>query len=305
MRRALASFFGQYWDKSCEGASKGWETLKGRGPGKVQFWLIALVVGTCAGLAAVGFRMAIIVLQEAIYGASDATLASHAAELHWGWIVVIPIFGGLVVGWVLHRFTPDGRARSVAHVIEGAALRDGRVELRAGLASTLASLITLCTGGSTGREGPVVHIGAVISSWVSDRIHADGITGRDLLGCAAAAAVSASFNAPIAGALFALEVILRHFAVHAFAPIVIASVSGAVVSRLLVGDVTEFMLPDKSLAFYVELPAFMLLGLLSGLVSAVMIWGIFAAEDMGDLVQEQPEQHEGRQFHIEGQRFVR
>ncbi len=287
MRRALATWLSGSWSRGCDGAASGWATLRGRGPGKVQFWLIALVVGTCAGLGAVGFRQAIVVLQELIYGENDTALASHAAGLHWGWIVTIPILGGLVVGWILHLFTPDGRARSVAHVIEGAALRDGRVERRAGLASTAASLITLCTGGSTGREGPVIHIGAVISSWVSERINADGITGRDLLGCAAAAAVSASFNAPIAGALFALEVILRHFAVHAFAPIVIASVSGAVVSRLLVGDVTEFMLPHPTLAFYVELPAFMILGLLSGLVAAVMIWGIFAAEDLGDLVQEQ------------------
>ncbi len=134
-------------------------------------------------------------------------------------------------------------ARSVADVIEGAALHEGRVEKRAGIASAVASLITLGTGGSSGREGPVVHMAAVISSWVSNRINANGITGRDLMGCAVAAAVSASFNAPIAGALFALEVVLRHFAVHAFAPIVIASVAGTVINRLAFGDVTEFVLP--------------------------------------------------------------
>lgn len=120
----------------------------------------------------------------------------------------------------------------MADVIYGAAMRDGRVETKAGLASALASMITLGTGGSTGREGPVVHLAAVISTWVNRRILADGITGRDLLGCAVAAAVSASFNAPIAGALFALEVVLRHFAVHAFAPIVIASAAGTVINRL-------------------------------------------------------------------------
>ncbi|QHQ34063.1 chloride channel protein [Algicella marina] len=287
MRDALAAYVSRYWRGGRRKALRGWEEIRWRGSGKIQFWLIALVLGTAAGLAAVGFRQAIILLQETVYGENDAALASHAAELHWTWIVIIPVLGGLVVGFILHLFTPDGRARTVAHVIEGAALRDGRVEMRAGLASALASLVTLCTGGSTGREGPVVHIGAVISSWISERINADGMTGRDLLGCAAAAAVSASFNAPIAGALFALEVVLRHFAVHAFAPIVIASVAGAVVARLLVGDVTEFMLPAHTLAFYVELPAFMILGLICGAVAAVMIWGIIAAEDLGDLVQEQ------------------
>ncbi len=261
------------------------KTVRHRGLGAIQFWIIALLIGIAAGFAAVGFRLGIIALQEAIYGANDAVLASHLAGLHWGWVLSIPILGGLVVGVLLNTFVPDGRARSVAQVIEGAALSEGRIDTRHGLVSALASMITLSTGGSTGREGPVVHLSAVMSSYVAKWIHADGITGRDLMGCAAAAAVSASFNAPIAGALFALEVVLRHFAVHAFAPIVIASVAGAVVARLFVGDVTEFMLPVHTLAFYVELPAFMVLGLISGLVAAVMMWTIFAAEDLGDVVQ--------------------
>ncbi len=118
-------------------------------------------------------------------------------------------------------------------------------------------------------------------------IRADGITGRDLLGCAVAAAVSASFNAPIAGALFALEVVLRHFAVHAFAPIVIASAAGTVISRLEFGDVTEFSLPAENiLSFYVELPAFLILGLLCGLVAVILMRAIFWADDMGNIVQE-------------------
>nr|WP_232823016.1 chloride channel protein [Oceanibium sediminis] len=260
-------------------------TVRHRGPDAVQFWLIALMIGVAAGLAAVAFRLGIVWLQENIYGASDVMLASQLATLHWGWVVTIPILGGLVVGLILHFFTPDGHARTVAHVIEGAALQDGRVDTRFGLASTFASLITLSTGGSTGREGPVVHIGGLISSYVARLLHADGVTGRELMGCAVAAAVSASFNAPIAGALFALEVILRHFAITAFAPIVIASVAGTVVSRLFVGNVTEFVLPVHTLAFYVELPAFMILGLVCGLVAALMMWSIFAAEDLGDVVQ--------------------
>ncbi|MEM6729217.1 MAG: chloride channel protein, partial [Pseudomonadota bacterium] len=167
-------------------------------------------------------------------------------------------------------------------VIEGAALKEGRVEVKAGLASAVASMITLSSGGSTGREGPVVHLAGVISTKVSNLIRADGITGRDLLGCAVAAAVSASFNAPIAGALFALEIILRHFAMHAFAPIVIASATGTVVSRLWFGDITNFMLPSQNmLSFYVELPAFMMLGLLSGLIAVVLMRTIFWFDDLG------------------------
>ncbi|MEO0782561.1 MAG: chloride channel protein, partial [Pseudomonadota bacterium] len=184
-------------------------------------------------------------------------------------------------------FTPDARARSVADVIEGAALGDGRVEIKAGIASVFASIITLGTGGSSGREGPVVHLAGLISTWVSDRIKASGLTSRDLLGCAVAAAVSASFNAPIAGALFALEVVLRHFALHAFAPITIAAVSGAVIARLQFGDMAEFALPVANmLEFYVELPAFLLLGLMCGLVASALMYAVFFAEDAGNLLQD-------------------
>ena len=264
-----------------------WSMIRSHGPSQVQFWFIALALGSVAGLAAIGFRAAIEVLQAWLYGTDDvAMLHSFAASLPWYWLLILPVMGGLAVGLLLDRFTEDARVRSVAEVIEGAALREGRVERKRGLVSALASMITLSTGGSTGREGPVVHLASVFATYVSSWIRADGITGRDLLGCAVAAAVSASFNAPIAGALFALEVVLRHFAVHAFAPIAIASVAGTVLGRLVWGDVTEFTLPDKNaLAFYVELPAFMLLGLMCGLVAVVLMRAIFWADDLANAVQ--------------------
>ena len=266
----------------------GWSVMLDRGPSQIQFWFIALIIGIAAGFAALFFRKGIMALHGLVYGTEDMSRVHSVAEtLPWYWVLTVPIMGGLVVGLILHHMTDDARVRSVSDVIEGAALQDGRVERREGIASALASMITLGTGGSSGREGPVVHMAGVISSWVSDRINADGITGRDLLGCAVAAAVSASFNAPIAGALFALEVVLRHFALHAFAPIVIASVAGTIINRLEFGDITEFDLPTTSaLAFYVELPAFLLLGLVCGVVATVLMHAIFFAEDMATYVQK-------------------
>ena len=270
---------------ACRDAAR---VLKEHGPNQIQFWFIALAIGIAAGIAAVLFRLGIYAIQTAAYGTDDVlTLHSFAAGLAWYQILIIPICGGLIVGFILNRFTDDGRARSVADVIESAALSEGRVEVRRGLASAVASMITLSTGGSSGREGPVVHLAAVISTAVCRWINANGITGRDLLGCAVAAAVSASFNAPIAGALFALEVVLRHFAVHAFAPIVIAAAVGTVINRLVFGDVTEFALPvQNALAFYVELPAFLILGLICGLVAVALMKTIFWADDFGTHVQE-------------------
>src|SRR6056297_1018790 len=281
------SFFARLRRQAATRLRGGWRMMRRRGPSQFQFWVIALLLGSAAGYAAVLFRKAISALEGLVYQTDDmAGLHSQAEHLPWFWVLMVPVAGGLIVGLILHRFTDDGRVRSVADVIEGAALSEGRIERREGLASALASLVTLGTGGSSGREGPVVHLAAVISSWVSDRLDADGITGRDLLGCAVAAAVSASFNAPIAGALFALEVVLRHFAIHAFAPIVIASVAGTVISRLHFGDVTEFALPATSvLAFYVELPAFLILGLVCGLVATLMMMAVFVAEDVAGHLQ--------------------
>ncbi|MFC3615547.1 chloride channel protein [Lutimaribacter marinistellae] len=287
MAQTTRALLRQYLTQTIAALRDGWRVLVHRGPSQIQFWFIALAIGIAAGLAAVLFRKGITALQSALYQTENVQfLHSSAQLLPWYMILVIPIVGGLVVGIILHVMTDDGRVRSVADVIEGAALTDGRVETKQGIASMVASLITLSSGGSSGREGPVVHMAAVISTWVCARINADGITGRDLLGCAVAAAVSASFNAPIAGALFALEVVLRHFAVHAFAPIVIASVAGTVINRLEYGDVTEFVLNTPgSLQFYVELPAFLLLGLLCGLVALALMQAIFLAEDMGSHVQ--------------------
>lgn len=288
MSNSTRSFLSQQWVQATSALRDVWRVMLHRGPSQFQFWIIALAIGIAAGFAALGFRLVIAQLQTSAYGAENLLhLHSIARELAWYWILIIPVIGGLIVGQILHRFTPDACVRSVADVIESAALRDGRVETRAGLASAAASLITLSTGGSTGREGPVVHLAGVISTKVCRWIRADGMTGRDLLGCAVAAAVSASFNAPIAGALFALEVVLRHFAVHAFAPIVIASVAGTVINRLAFGDVTEFSLDTPgSLQFYVELPAFLMLGFVCGLVAVLVMKAIFWADTFGTHVQE-------------------
>ena len=287
MPQATRSVLAQHLNTTVSVCRDGLKVLRKNGPSQIQFWFIALMIGIAAGTAALFFRKGIEALQTRLYATDNVRMLHSVAEaLPWYWVLIIPILGGLVVGVILNTFTRDGVARGVADVIEGAAMREGRVSTRSGIASALASFVTLSTGGSTGREGPVVHIAAVISTKVSRILKADGITGRDLLGCAVAAAVSASFNAPIAGALFALEVVLRHFAVHAFAPIVIASAAGTVINRLQYGGVTEFMLDSPSeLQFLIELPAFLLLGLVSGIVAVLLMRAIFWADDLGSYLQ--------------------
>lgn len=257
-----------------------------RGANQLAMWPVALVVGVVTGYAVLGFRFSIMALESMFYGADVRTIHSHAATLDWWHVLLVPVIGGLIVGQILVNLSPTRRARGIDDVIQSAAMNNGRVSKAQGGASALAALVTLSTGGSTGREGPAVHIGAVIASWVSDRLNASPVTARDILGCAAAAAVSASFNAPIAGAIFALEVVLRHYALHSFGPIVMASVAAAVVSRIHLGDLTQFELPAQSLAFYWEMPAFMILGVICGFVGVIMMRVLFIAEKIGDRVQD-------------------
>ena len=136
---ALISWFTQWFASLRASCVTALHVMKTRGPSQVQFWFIALAIGVASGLAALLFRLGIEAAQSWLYGTDDtSSLASFAAGLAWYQILIIPVLGGLCVGIILDRFTDDGRVRSVADVIEGAALTEGRVEVRRGIASAAA-----------------------------------------------------------------------------------------------------------------------------------------------------------------------
>ncbi|MEO1292532.1 MAG: chloride channel protein, partial [Pseudomonadota bacterium] len=194
--------------------------------------------------------------------------------------------GGLIVGLLLYYGAGDKVPLGVADVIEARALKQARLDARKGLISWLASALSLGFGASAGREGPAVLAGATISSALSSVLKLSPVQARTILGCGVAAAVSASFNAPLAGALFALEVVLGHYAIRAFAPIMIASVSGAVISRTHFEDIPAFLLPVAEFGSYAQFPAFAILGLLAAVTAGVMMSSIFYARDVIDDFRE-------------------
>lgn len=152
----------------------------------------------------------------------------------------------------------------------------------------MISAVSIGSGASVGREGPAVHLGAALSSWVGRRLHLSRSLARTLLGCGVGAAVAASFNAPIAGALFASEVVVGHYALKAFAPIVISSVAGTAVSRSVFGDFPAFTLETQIIASFWEFPAFVLLGLVSGIAAIVFMRSIFAAQSLAERLTVPP-----------------
>jgi CIC family chloride channel protein len=242
--------------------------------------LCAVATGLAAGYGAIGFRWLIGAVQHLFYGFGSENVATLAAGLPWWQILLGPAVGGLLVGLFLKYLMPGGQPQGVAQVIEAASLRGGRMTLKEGIGATVVSAASLGVGASAGREGPVVHLGATLSSWVAQRLHLNRSMTLTLLGCGVAAAVAASFNAPIAGVFFALEVVVGHYALSAFAPIVIASVVGTIVTRIHIGDFPAFILPEYALASFWEFPGFAILGVVCAAVAMIFMRSVRFTEDM-------------------------
>jgi chloride channel protein, CIC family len=236
---------------------------------EVIVWAIALIVGFCAAYAALSFRLVIGWIQLPWLGTDSDQVFEAALQLPWYVILGAPTFGGLLVGLILVKFLPGKRPRGVADVIEAQALKNSEVPLKEGLGNAVVAALSLGFGASAGREGPVVHLGASIASWLEDRFSLPRSARRTILACGVAAAVSASFNVPLAGVLFAHEVILGHYALRAFVPIAISSALGAVIVRAHLGNFPAFIIPEYQIATNWEFPAFALLGLFCALVAVL------------------------------------
>lgn len=233
--------------------------------------LVGLAIGILSAYGAIAVRYWISGTQFLAFGVSTETLGSFAANLAPWQIYAALMGGGLIIGLMLKFLPLNDRPEGVADVIDAANFNNGRMSLKRGLSAALVSATSLGVGASAGREGPVVHLGATLAGALSTRFNLPPQTARILLGCAVAAAVAASFNAPLAGAVFAHEIVLGHLALRSFGPIVIASVAGTVICRTHIGVEPAFLIPDYTITTAFEYPAFALLGLLCGVLAAIFV----------------------------------
>ncbi len=242
--------------------------------------IMAILIGIGAGYAAVMFREAIGFVQWLWSGTRSEGLVEAVKNMP-SWVVFFaPVTGGVLVGIYLYYFMPGRRCNGVPDVIEAKALLNSTIPLKTGLGSALITILSLGFGASAGREGPVVHLGATITSFLQSKLSMPPASRRILLACGVASAVSASFNVPIAGILFAHEVILQHFAMRAFVPIAISSVIGAVIIRNHFGDVPIFSVPDYQMTTMLEYPAFAVLGLVCALVAITFQFMIISTDSV-------------------------
>lgn len=256
--------------------------------GVYKVWAIAVVIGAAAAYGVIGFRYAIDAVSMIAFGETEGGIVSGASSLHFLRAWSAPVIGGLAVSGLLYfadrfKWLEGGRGQGVPDVIEARAVSGGHISLRAGLAAATVSAVSLGAGASAGREGPAVHLGATIASILHRHLGFSAKQRRALIGCGAAAAVSASFNAPIAGVLFALEVILGNYALSVFGPIAAASVSAAIVTRIHLGDFPAFSIPAYGAAATIDVPLAAILGLLCGFIASGFL---LATEKMTVSVRE-------------------
>ena len=246
--------------------------------------ILAVVVGTAGGFGAVAFRFIINFIQSLSYGSSRELLDIIAAT-PWYLRLLIPTAGGLIIGPLVYFWAREAKGHGVPEVMEAVALRSGLIRKRLVLIKTLASAICIGTGGSVGREGPIVQIGSAIGSAIGQLLKVSAARLRTLVGCGAAAGIAATFNAPIAGAMFALEIVLGDFGLATFSPIVIAAVVATAISRAFLGDTPAFIVPPYELVSIWEFPLYVILGLFCAVVGITFTRVLYRSEDLFEQLQ--------------------
>jgi CIC family chloride channel protein len=242
--------------------------------GNVVLVLLALAVGAASGYAALALQWSIHQAQEVFFGVSEPHLYSGAARLDTLRVLLAPMLGGLLVGVLVYLFVPGARNHGPADVMQAVREGDGDIRLRAGVASAAASALAIGSGASLGRYGPTVHLGASVAAWIGGRLRRVRAERHVLIGCGVAAGISASFSAPLAGVLFAHEVMLETFARRGFVAITVASVTGQAVARAHDARFALASLGDYRIDHNHEYLLFAMVGVCGGLLAIAFIRGL-------------------------------
>ncbi len=250
--------------------------------------IVAIIIGVLAGFGAIAIRLLIMEISSFSFS-GEKTLLENIIDAPIYVKILVPMIGGLIVGPLIYFFAPEAKGHGVPEVMQSILLKGGVIRPRVALVKALASSITIGTGGSVGREGPIIQIGSSLGSTVGQFFNISGNRMKTLVGCGAAAGIAAAFNAPIAGALFAVEIILMDFAFTQFSPIVISSVTATVISHKFEGNLATFQVPPYELVTPWELLFYVGLGLLAGLASYIFIKVLYAFEDFFDKRVKIPE----------------
>ncbi|MEM3464962.1 MAG: chloride channel protein [Candidatus Jordarchaeales archaeon] len=239
---------------------------------RLKIFLLSVIIGVLGGLGAIALRHAIDYLTE-IFMLLPQTFGRH-------WIVALPAIGGFTAWLITHKFTPESGGRDgVAETMKAVSIGSGDINSRAPLATTLATSLTIGSGGSAGTEGPIIYISAGFASTVARLFKLDVEHKKLLVVCGAAAGLSAMFNAPIGGALFGLEVVHQGFEFPAVIPVLLSSTVATALSIAVMGDSPLFKPPPLTY-YHHEVFFCFILGSIVGLLSVLWVKGFFKIEDI-------------------------
>jgi CIC family chloride channel protein len=250
---------------------------------------LALLTGAGAGLGAVAFRYMILGFTHLFtghgeYGAAGRTINPHLPGLGIWFVVAVPVVGGLIYGPLVSRFAPEARGHGVPEVMYAVNRLGGRMRPQVPIVKSLASAICIGSGGSVGREGPIVQIGSALGSVTGQLMRVSESHLRLLVACGAAGGISATFNAPLAGVFFALELILRNFETRSFGLVVLSSVTADAIGRAAFGSHAFLSLPAFTFSSPLELLLYAGLGVLATGVGLGFVRVLYAGEDISDRI---------------------
>ncbi len=257
----------------------------------LRFWLLAVVIGLVGGCGAVVFRGMIGFFHNLFFLGKFSVF--YEANIHtppspWGiFVIFVPVIGAIGVTWLVQTFAPEARGHGVPEVMDAIYYNKSIIRPVVALIKSLASALSIGSGGSVGREGPIIQIGSAFGSSVGQWLRLPAWQRTTLIAAGAGAGIAATFNTPIGGVLFAAELLLHEISVWTLVPVVIATASASYVGRYFFGPNPAFAIPELRLDYFhlthpVLLIAYVGLGLLIGLVSVVYIRSIYAFEDFFD-----------------------
>jgi CIC family chloride channel protein len=262
--------------------------------GLLTLSLLALVVGCITGFGAVFFRALIALIHNIAFLGKfsisfDANLFTSASP--WGpWIILAPALGGLIVVFLVENFAPEARGHGVPEVLDAIYYREGKIRTVVAVIKSLASAISIGTGAAVGREGPIIQIGSTLGSSLGQIVPMMPWQRITLVAAGAGAGIAATFNTPIGGVMFAIELMLPEISARTFLPVALSTGAATFVGRVFLGLQPAFSVP-AALALHNEqapIPAllvFALLGILIGLAATAFIRGLVFCEDIFEKVK--------------------
>jgi chloride channel protein, CIC family len=247
-----------------------------RTSGASYFLIFSILVGIGAGFGAIFFRWLIHQFQNLFFVKGETALDFMGRY----YIILIPAIGGLIIGPMIHFLAKEAKGHGVPEVINSMVLQGGKIRLRVPFVKAIASSICIGSGGSVGREGPIIQIGSAIGSAIGQLFKLDEEKTKTLVACGAAAGIAATFNAPLGGIFFALEVILHEYVLKNLSSVVLSSVTATVISRHYLGDSPAFHLPAFELYGLSDIPYYFVLGILAAFAALLFIKVLYWTEDL-------------------------